>query len=95
MLHRKRPESIPLHDRWVWSCYVGEVGHPVPRAKRRTWREYMTLVAQEMARDLREQPDQFAVLQASSKATPPLSDLRILDIVAWNAGRLPRADFSA
>lgn len=94
VLHRKRPQSVPLHDKWVLSCYVGDAGHPVRRAKRRTWREYMTLVAQEMASDLREQPVQFEILQTASKASPPLTDLRLLDIIAWNVGRHPRGDFS-
>jgi len=91
VLHRKRPSSIPLHDRWVWACYVGETGDPVPRVRQRTWREYMTLVAQAMARDLRDQPTQFDSLQAASKADPPLTDLRLLDILAWNAGQHSRA----
>lgn len=91
VLHRKRPESIPLHDRWVWSCYVGDVGDPVPRAKGRSWREYMTLVAQEMAADIRAQPEQFKMLQRASHASPALTDLRMLDIVAWNVGRESRS----
>lgn len=94
VLHRKRPQSVPLHDKWVFSCYVGDAGHPVPRAKRRTWSVYMTLIAREMASDLREQPDQFEVLQSASKASPPLTDLRLLDVIAWNVGRYPRDQFA-
>jgi hypothetical protein len=29
VLHRKRPQSVPLHDRWVRSCYVGTTGDPI------------------------------------------------------------------
>lgn len=87
VLHRKRPQSVPLHDMWVRACYVGDNGYPVPRAKNRTWREYMTLMSRAMASDLRKQRAQFQELQAASKASPPLSDLRLLDIIAWNAGR--------
>lgn len=86
VLHRKRPQSVPLHDMWVRSCYVGGDGYPVPRTKRRTWREYMTLISAAMASDLRAQRAQFEELQAASKASPPLSDLRLLDIIAWRAG---------
>jgi hypothetical protein len=88
VLHRKRPAAIPLHDRWVRECYVGE-GLPVPRAKQRSYRRYMTLLAQAMRRDLREQPDQFAALRSASGAEPALTDLRLLDIVAWHAGQRP------
>jgi hypothetical protein len=88
VLHRKRPAAIPLHDRWVRACYVGE-GFPVPRAKHRSYRTYMTLLAQAMRRDLREQPDQFAALRSASGADPALTNLRLLDIVAWHAGQRP------
>ena len=88
VLHRKRPESLALHDRWVQACYLGE-GAPVPRARSRSWAGYMTLVGQAMARDLRTQPQQFSALQDVSKAQPPLTDLRILDILAWNVGQQP------
>jgi hypothetical protein len=86
MLHRKRPNSLALHDRWVQACYVGE-GAPVPRAETRSWAEYMTLVSQAMAADLRQQPEQFSTLRTVSKAEPPLADLRVLDILAWNEGQ--------
>jgi hypothetical protein len=86
VLHRKRPESLALHDRWVQACYLGDRA-PVPRSKGRSWAEYMTLVSQAMATDLRDQADQFSTLQHASQAEPALTDLRLLDILAWNAGR--------
>jgi hypothetical protein len=88
VLHRKRPAAIPLHDRWVRACYVAD-GFPVLRAKHRTYRTYMTLLAQAMRRDLLEQPGQFAALRSASGAEPALTDLRLLDIVAWHAGQRP------
>jgi hypothetical protein len=89
VLHRKRPSSIALHDRWVRACYLGP-GAPVPRARVRSWATYMTLVSQAMAADLRSQPEQFARLQAASRAKPALTDLRLLDIVAWHVGQRAR-----
>lgn len=86
VLHRKRPQAIPLHDAWVRTCYVSDDG-PVPRAKDRTWGDYMGLVAQAMAHDLRTQPHQFAMLREASRAEPALTDLRVLDVVAWSQGR--------
>lgn len=86
VLHRKRPASIALHDTWVQTCYLGD-GAPVPRVKHRSWADYMTLVSVAMARDLRDQPRQFLVLQEASNARPSLSDVRVLDIIAWHRGQ--------
>jgi len=71
VLHRKRPASLALHDKWVRACYVGtDRAAQVPRAKHRSWAEYMTLVSRAMANDLRSQDRQFSGLQAVSKAAP-------------------------
>jgi len=86
VLHRKRPSSIALHDRWVEACYLGD-GGPVPRAKSRTWAEYMSSVSRAMATDLRSHVNEFLRLQQASNASPPLSDLRLLDILAWHVGQ--------
>lgn len=90
VLHRKRPVAIALHDRWVRACYVGD-GAPVPRARQRSSAEYMTLLSQAMATDLREQAPEFDALQEASTASPSLSNLRLLDILAWNAGQRSNA----
>lgn len=47
----------------------------------------MTLVSQAMARDFRNQPQQFAELRDISKVEPPLTDLRTLNILAWDVGQ--------
>jgi hypothetical protein len=86
VLHRKRPASIPLHDSWVHACYVGD-GAPLQADKSRSWAEYMSELAVAMATDLRENSQQFSLLQESSRAAPRLTDLRLLDILAWNLGR--------
>jgi hypothetical protein len=86
VLHRKRPSSIPLHDRWVRACYLGDAA-PVPFAKSRSWADYMALVSVAMATDLRGQSALFSILQSASRASPALSDLRLLDILAWNLGQ--------
>lgn len=86
VLHRKRPDSLVLHDTWVNACYVGDDG-PVRRADKRTWAEYMVLLSSAMASDIREQPEQFAALQEASGASPALTDVRLLDILAWSVGQ--------
>ena len=89
IVHRKRPASLALHDKWVHNCYVGAEG-PVPPAGKgeRTWADYMSLVALAMAADLRSQRGEFKRLQEQSFAEhPPLTNLRLLDILAWHQGR--------
>jgi hypothetical protein len=85
VLHRKRPASLALHDKWVQACYLGD--DAVPRVKGRSWAAYMAAVSQAMAKDLRDQERQFALLQTASNARPALTDLRLLDILAWNVGQ--------
>ena len=82
VLHRKRPASVVLHDRWVYACYVGD-GAPVPRARRRSWAEYMTLLTLAVRPDLR---DQAAALDRVAEAAPDdVSRVRLLDILAWRS----------
>ena len=89
IVHRKRPASLALHDKWVHACYVGPDGPVVPARKgERTWAEYMSQLTIAIATDLRSQRTEFSWLQERSLAeSPPLTDLRLLDILAWHRGR--------
>lgn len=82
VLHRKRPQSVVLRDQWVHACYVGRQG-PVPVAKTRSWADYMVLLTKAIRDDIVTQPDAFEALRAA--VTPPgeLTDVRLLDILAW------------
>lgn len=93
ILHRKRPASVALHDTWVRACYVSDDGPvlPVRKGEKRSWSEYMAAVSRAMAVDLRQGAAQFEILQRASLAQPSLTDLRLLDILAWNVGRLGAA----
>lgn len=84
ILHRKRPALLCLHDKWVRLCYLGE-GAPVPNAKVRSWAEYMKLVSQAMAHDIRSQSEQVATLRSAVGGSSEITDLRLLDIVAWSS----------
>ena len=84
VLHRKRPHSVVLHDRWVRACYVG-AGAPVPRAHDRTWADYMVLITDAIREDVASQPEVFCVLKAAAGEPGHLSDARLLDILAWNS----------
>jgi hypothetical protein len=84
ILHRKRPHTLVLHDKWVRACYVGTTDeHPVPRVQQRSWADYMTLITSAIAEDLRTQTATFAALDALTPAPGELSHVRLLDILAW------------
>lgn len=84
VLHRKRPQSVVLHDRWVRTCYVGK-GAPIPKEKSRSWADYMAAVTLAIRDDLQAQPDQFKVLDEATSCPGRLSPIRLLDIVAWTS----------
>jgi hypothetical protein len=86
ILHRKRPHTLVLHDKWVRACYVGTTDeHPVPRVQQRSWADYMTLITSAIAEDLRTQTATFAALDALTPAPGELSHVRLLDILAWTS----------
>jgi hypothetical protein len=84
ILHRKAPQSLVLHDKWVRACYVGDNG-PVPRARDRSWADYMVAVTTAIGEDIRTQPGAFAQLDAATGAAGRLSHVRLLDILAWKS----------
>ena len=84
VLHRKRPELIPLYDKNIRACYVG-VGRPVPRAKDRSWLDYSRLLIHAMKRDLAGQMDEWNMIAALAPG-PTITPLRAMDIVGWHLG---------
>jgi Family of unknown function (DUF6308) len=96
ILHRKRPQTLVLHDTWVRACYVGEEDTaPVPRAQRRSWAEYVTLLSVAIGDDLRTQRDLFTRLDAATGAPGTISDVRLLDILAWMSKGAPPSNVAA
>ena len=86
VMHRKRPAFIPLYDRFVDYCYRGVDNAPIPKDRRRTWREFLPLLGRAVIADLDAGSDLFAEVAALAR-TPVITPLRALDIVAWHAGR--------
>lgn len=84
ILHRKRPHSLVLHDKWVRECYVGEAG-PVYREKNRAWAEYMTQISLQIRSDIEKQQEQFGQLALVTPGAGQLSQIRLLDILAWRS----------
>ncbi|WP_218713018.1 DUF6308 family protein [Arthrobacter sp. BF1] len=84
VLHRKRPELIPLYDKNISRCYADEGLDP--RDRSRSWHDYSRLLLAAMKRDLADQIDnwmEIADLATHVKITP----LRAMDIVGWHLGR--------
>lgn len=97
VLHRKRPELVPLYDSRLYSLYVPRNGRPIPRPKRgqkRTWVEFMYLYAAAIQKDLRMQPNAVALATtvAALATRQPISLLRAWDILAWQRAGLEPAE---
>ena len=82
VLHRKRPMLIPLYDSHVFAVYCGDGAHPVPHARKQTWREFMTLLAGAMQADLARAPLAWDTIRASAP-DGDMTRLRALDVLAW------------
>jgi hypothetical protein len=84
ILHRKRPNSLVLHDRWVRACYVGD-GGPVPRARDRSWADYMVEITRAICTDIQAQAAAFEALDQATGSPGRLTHVRLLDILAWKS----------
>jgi hypothetical protein len=87
VLHRKRPDFIPLYDQFVGACYLGHGDEfPVRRVRRRSWRDYAVAVTAAVSSDLTAQEKVLGQLQPLA---PGVSTVRLLDVLAWKVGRRP------
>lgn len=84
VLHRKRPALIPLFDSRVRDFYRSDGAVPPAPKGQRSWREYMELLLPAMQADLADNAAEFARLARLVPSDgPPLTTLRILDIIVW------------
>ena len=96
VLHRKRPHTLVLHDTWVRGCYVGdEATAPVHKERHRSWAEYMSLISVAIGHDLRTQRSLFDRLGAATGEPGNVSDVRLLDILAWMSKGAPPSEATA
>ncbi len=86
VMHRKRPAFIPLYDRFVDYCYRGADNAPIPKNRKRGWREFLPLLGRAIIDDLVESREFFDTVAALAQG-PVITPLRALDVVAWHAGR--------
>ncbi len=82
VLHRKRPELVPLYDSRIFEAYTAPGA--IPRATDRSWQDFMELLCMQMREDLQTEREAFVVLERLAAAEgKPVTQLRILDILAW------------
>lgn len=83
VLHRKRPDLVPLYDSHIDHGY--RASGRLPYERQGTWVEYMCDLYRLMRDDLQREADAFAALRtfASSERGADLTTLRILDILVW------------
>jgi hypothetical protein len=82
VLHRKRPDLVPLYDSRIFEAYTAPGA--VPRSTDRSWQQFMALLCMQMRADLRAEAEAFRELErlAADNGTP-VTQLRILDVLVW------------
>ncbi|MDQ1053064.1 hypothetical protein QE394_000992 [Arthrobacter sp. SORGH_AS 212] len=86
VLHRKRPDLLPLFDAKIRYCYTDCLGAPVPPKKKRSKRDYRLAWLEALQHDLDQQHAQWEEIAALAP-DPKISTLRALDIIGWELGR--------
>ena len=88
VLHRKRPDLIPLYDSRIWTAYT--VSGAIGRGSHRPWVEVMQALCHSMRSDLANNRQEFLALQEAAKEHgADLTLLRILDILVWMSSEPP------
>lgn len=88
VLHRKRPQLIPLYDKNIKRVYF--IAGAKPRLSFqavRNWEGYATALIGAVQHDLHDQIDKWNSLAALA-SEPYITPLRALDIVAWGLGEV-------
>jgi hypothetical protein len=88
VLHRKRPDLIPLYDSRIWTAYT--VSGAIGRGSHRPWVEVMQALCHSMRADIQNNRDEFGTLQKlAAENGARLTLLRILDILVWMSSEPP------
>jgi hypothetical protein len=84
VLHRKRPDLVPLYDSRIDAGY--RASGRMPHDPHRPWVEFVDLLCRLMRDDLQREAEQFAALvEFAASRGAKLTALRILDILVWTA----------
>lgn len=89
VLHRKRPELIPLFDENIRRCYSELGTKPVPPMKHRTHRDFAVAWLPVLQEDLTGQRVVWDKIAAMADPRVPITPLRAIDLVGWRMGRKP------
>lgn len=89
VLHRKRPELLPLFDDNIRYCYSECEGAPVKYKDGRSNAEYRRAWLDALQVDLAEQLSYWQEIAAIAPG-PKITPLRALDIIGWELGRRGR-----
>lgn len=82
VLHRKRPDLVPIYDSRILAAYTAPGA--IPAEPSRTWVTFIELLCRSMRADLVDNAERFAELQAyAGSRGARLTPLRILDILVW------------
>lgn len=87
VLHRKRPDLVPLYDSRIFEAYTAPGA--LPRSTDRAWADFIADLCRQMRDDLQAESEAFDVLeQLAAEEGFPVTRLRILDILVWRTADL-------
>jgi hypothetical protein len=82
VLHRKRPDLVPLYDSRIFEAYTAPGA--IPRSPHLSWQQFMAMLCTQMRDDLQAEAAAFAELERlAAEQDTPVTPLRILDILVW------------
>jgi hypothetical protein len=87
VLHRKRPDLVPLYDSRIFEAYTAPGA--LPRSTDRAWADFIADLCRQMRNDLQAEAQAFDALeQLAAQEGTPVTRLRILDILVWRTADL-------
>ena len=87
VLHRKRPDLVPLYDSRIFEAYTAP--GVLPRSTDRAWADFIADLCRQMRDDLQAESDAFdALAELAAENGSPVTRLRILDILVWRTAGL-------
>lgn len=86
VLHRMRPDLIPLYDENIRRLYSETENPPVPRDLKRNHREFALAWLPAVQHDLNAHKEMLTEITRMALPETPITPLRALDIVAWKLG---------
>jgi len=84
VLHRKRPDLVPLYDSRIDAGY--RASGRIPHDPHRPWVQFMDLLCRLMREDLQREAQAFIELvKFAAERGADITPLRVLDILVWMA----------